>query len=224
MKKIAFLLIAIVAFGCTPRTESSAIIDGTKTDLFSHELEVSKDVVIEITQELQQEWEIVFLPFEVAINEYTLIIIRENGKIEFGDNVFVFKEAGEKFPLLFETGITTFKRNNLFAINITEETGWGLRDYTFIFNIETRENISFEIVECFFRFWGFFAIENMLILTSNENAYGFDDSTGELLWTQSYSQRDGRRIIFNDDRIIIDDNDGNMYMIFGDGRKEKMLH
>jgi hypothetical protein len=178
--------------------------------------------VIQETQQAVSKEEIVSLPHEILIKENFKLIIQVNGTIKFGDNLIVYKDDGENKLLLDEVFIRTFSKSNLFGINIMEDVGGAFAGYTLIFNIATNEEIQFE-KEGLFGFWGFFSIENIFILTFAEKAFAFDDSTGELLWTQTYRQRDGRRIIFNDNHLVIDDMDGNRYKIFGDGRKEILL-
>jgi len=164
------------------------------------------------------EHKIVSLPFEITVTEKEKLLLKENGIIEFANKTFVYKEDGEKYPIRYNALITIYCKNNLCGLNIMEETG---TSYTIIINIKAKKEIPYE-KDPYFRFWDFFAIENYFILTSAEKAFAFNDSTGELLWTQTYQQRDGRKIIANKDHFIIDDVDGNRYRINKDGNKIKL--
>jgi hypothetical protein len=170
----------------------------------------------------QTEEEVVSLPFEILLNRNEKLIIRENGIIEFGGNFFVYKENGEKYPIKYEALITTYIKNNLYGINILEETEYGgYIDHTIVIDIKTKQEVPYEKDE-YFRFWDFISMQNCFVLVSAEKAYAYDDITGELMWTQIYRQKDGRRIIVNDDHFIIDDVDGNRYKIFKNGEKVKI--
>jgi outer membrane protein assembly factor BamB len=174
----------------------------------------------------QTKENVVSLPFELVLNENEneneILMIMANGIIEFGGNFFVYKENGDEYPIKYEVLITTYTKNNLYGINILEETEYGGNiEHTIIFDIKTKQEILYEKDE-YFRFWDFFSIGNCFILASAENAYAFNDSTGELLWTQTYSQRDGKGIIINKDHFITEDSNGNKYRIYGDGQKIKL--
>jgi hypothetical protein len=167
------------------------------------------------------EKKIVVLPFEIVINEYEKIVIKENGFIEFDNKEFLYNEYGMEDPI-HEALVTIFIKNNLCGINILEQTNsGGVIDHTFIINTKTKKEISYEKSNDS-SFWGFFSINNNFILTYGVKAYVFNDLTGELLWTQTYKQRNGKTIIYNGDYLIIDDIDGNKYRIYGDGRKLKL--
>jgi hypothetical protein len=169
----------------------------------------------------QTEKRVVLLPFEILLNEKEKLIIRENGIVEFDEKFFVYKRNGEEYPIN-ESLLTIYTKNNLYGINILEETSrGGFISYTIIINIKTKKEITYEKDE-YYRFWDFFSIQNCFILASAEKAYAFNDETGELLWTQIYGQKDGRKIIVYNDHFTIDDRDGNKYKIYGDGRKVKL--
>ncbi|MDR2313916.1 MAG: hypothetical protein LBE02_05215 [Spirochaetaceae bacterium] len=167
------------------------------------------------------ETKIVQLPYEIILNENEKLIIRENGIIEFCKKFFVYKKRGMEYPI-YESLLTVNRKNNLCGINIMEEMNDGAyASYTLIINIKTKQDVPYE-KDGFFRFRDFFSIKNYFILVFAEKAYAFDDSNGELLWMQTYKQKDGRRIIINEDHFIIDDMDGNRYKIYGNGRKIKL--
>lgn len=169
----------------------------------------------------QTEKKVVSLPHEILLNGNEKLTIKENGIIEFGNTFFVYKEAGERYPVK-EALLTTYTKNNLYGIDILEETNsGGFIGYTIIINIKTKQEVLYEKNE-FFRFWDFFSLQNCFILAFAEGAYAFDDSTGELLWTQIYKQKDGKKIIVNSDHFIIDDIDGNRYRLYRNGRKIKL--
>jgi hypothetical protein len=226
-----FLLIIFIFLGCTPKVIPQAV-EMAETivieDITSLPNETAINIelmthrpILELQQSIRTE-EIVFFPYEMVINDNVKFIFRENGTILFGDKVFVFKNDGERSPI-HESLITRYSKNNLLGLNIMEQTYFGgIISYTHIFNIAIKEEISFDKDE-YFRFWNFFTIENNFILVSAEKAYAFNSLTGELLWTQTYKQRDGIRITPSDDHFIIEDVDGNIYKIFGDGRKEVLL-
>jgi hypothetical protein len=170
----------------------------------------------------QTEKKVVSLPSEILLNGNEKLIIRENGTIVFGEKIFIYKKRGMEYPIKYEALITTYAKNNLYGINILEETEYGgYISYTIIIDLKTKQKVPCEKDE-YFRFWDFFSLQNCFILASAEKAYAYDDITGELLWIQIYRQKDGRRIIVNNDHFIIDDVDGNRYKIFKDGEKIKI--
>jgi len=177
----------------------------------------------------------VFLPHEFAVKNGAPFITKEDGTIEFGGNVFVYKIVDERDPFENEVYLTTHKKNNLLGVDILVQyyTG-GTRSYTHLFNTATKQEISIPFdVNTHVDFWGFFAIDDRLIavfaervfahddstgeilrdefgslfvLTSTEKAYAFDSATGELLWTQTFNlMRSGRGIIADFDDRLIFD-------------------
>jgi hypothetical protein len=164
----------------------------------------------------------VLLPFEASIEGNEVLIIKKEGIIEFGNKVFVFKKDGVKYPIQNKADISVYGKNNLLGVNVTELIVDGfLVLYTFIINIETQKEIFYEKVPRFL-FWDFFSIKNYFIVVSDEKAYAFNDSTGELIWTQTYRQKNGQRIMYYEDHFIINDKDGNNYKILEDGKKIKL--
>jgi outer membrane protein assembly factor BamB len=160
------------------------------------------------------------LPFEITVIGSGKLRIKENGLIEFGDKVFIYKENGSRHPI-HEAMITIYRKNNLCGVNVLEEVSDGAYiSYTLIIDIKIPKEVSYE-KDPDFSFWDFFSIKKCFILVSNRKAYAFNDSTGELLWIQPYRQKAGRKIIVNEDHFIIDDIDGNKYRIYEDGRKIK---
>ena len=146
--------------------------------------------------------EIVILPYELEITEKIKLTIRETGVMELNDKTFVYRK--DDYMFFWEEGVMVriYSSENLCGIDIMEQT-WsgGIIGYTHILNLETQEEIPYERYE-YFRFWGFFSFENIFIMTSAEKAYAFNDSTRELLWTQTYMQRDGNSIIKEEDYLI----------------------
>jgi len=164
------------------------------------------------------------LPYEKTINESKKLIIKENGMIEFGNNVFIYNKDGLQYHDI-KVLITFSGKDNLFGVNILETVSDGaVIDYTLIFNIETQEEIQIPLYEKgrYFGLWGFFDIGNCFILTSGKKAYGYNSITGELLWIQEYRLKNGSSIVNNKEYLLIDDIDGNKYKIYGDGRKIKI--
>jgi len=215
MRKVIFVLVAIIISGCTPRMSSRT---NTGDDTATVPIEMGENGGSETQPGIQNPQQVqrdVFLPYEVAINETASLVIRENGTIEFGNNVFVYVERYISYP---EITLTTHRGNNVYGINILEQVGCAVIWHTLLFNVATMEKIPFEKHRDFI-FGGFFAMGSNFILTSREKAWAFDDSTGGLLWTQTFTQRSGRRITANADHLLINDANGNKYQIFGDGRK-----
>ena len=166
------------------------------------------------------EQKVVSLPFEMLIDEEEKLLIKENGFIRFCNEDFMYKKNGTEYPI-HEARITLYSKNNLYGVNILEDVGGAFTSYTLVINIKTKKEIPYA-KDINFRFWDFLSIENCFILASAEKAYAYNDLTGELLWTQTYRQKDGRKIILNGDHFIIDDVDGNRYGIYINGQKIKL--
>jgi len=167
----------------------------------------------------------VFLPHEFTVNEYRSLVIRKNGIIEFGGNVFVSRIVDEITPSDNEITLTTHVKNNLLGVDITYLDRIANR-HMHIFNIASREKIAIPFdADAFATFQGFFSMGNRFILLTYESmavhddatgeflrdtlgrlirletgkVYAFDDATGELLWTQAYSYRFGMGRVFTAD-------------------------
>ena len=172
---------------------------------------------------------IVSLPFEMEINENNILSIKDNGIIEFNGKEFKFSEDSNATVRQNDIEIRFYGRNSLFGIRISEQLFCGgVRGFIFVYNTETHELLINQIEHLNEQgrgvtLWDFFNIKNNFIVVFSTKAYAFDDLTGELLWTQTYWQASGRRIVIYDDFFLIDDRDGNRYKIFGDGRKEILL-
>ncbi|MCL2720178.1 MAG: hypothetical protein FWD47_02430 [Treponema sp.] len=164
------------------------------------------------------------LPFELTIIEDTDLKINKNGTFEFGNNIFSFMDVSEDHPFSDDIGLFIYHKNNLLGICISiQYLSGGSVGYVHVININTKEDITFEkYPDVLNRLREFFYIDNIFITAFDERAYAFDDYTGELLWTQRYNLKDGKRVIMYDDHFIIDDEDGYKYKIYGDGRKEIM--
>jgi len=170
--------------------------------------------------------EIVSLPFEIIIKKNEKLLIKENGIIEFNNKEFVYKKAGAENPLRRnEAMVTIYNKNNLCGVDIIEEV-WNGDDivsnlYTQIINTKTLTEVI--LPRDPFCLINFFSIENCFVAAFAGEAYGFDDSTGDLLWTQTYDEIFDMRIIIDKDHFIIHDDNGNRYKIYSDGKKEEYV-
>lgn len=169
---------------------------------------------------------VVLIPHEMVINENIKLTIKDDGLISFNDNVFVYSEnSNEALTRWYGISLRWYARNNLIGIDITEQHSGGVASYVLVYNTETQEllvnqdNYISELGQSS-SLWDFFTIGNNFIVAFGIKAFSYDNTTGELLWTQTYNMRSGRRIIIYNDSFVIDDRNGNRYRIYGDGRKE----
>jgi len=202
--------------------------------LLSSEAVINEEPITQTVEEQPQNTrinrEIVSLPYEIQINENKIIIheIRGKGTVEIDGKLFVYKTVDERELFEDDISLTLYKKNNLLGMSIQVQysTG-GVVCYTLIINTETQEEILLleKDANIWHIFLRFFSVENNFIVIFSQIAYAFNDLTGELLWFQTFGDVNyNRRIITYEDHFVIDERDGNMYMIFGDGRKEKILH
>jgi len=174
-----------------------------------------------VIQESSRQRYYVTLPFEITIIDDIKLIVYNNGTFDLGSKKFTYMEIYEDLPFEDDVVVSIYHENNLLGVNISIQylTGGNVL-YTHVINIETLEDIPFKDQGLFILLKDFFSIDNIFIAAFNKRAYGFDDNTGDLLWTQTYNLQDGEIVIINDDHFVIDDKDGNKYRIYGDGRKD----
>ena len=161
----------------------------------------------------------VLLPYKTMAGGIPLVI-KADGTIEFGSNEFKYMTVQEEDPFSNEILLITYRKNNLLGMSILiQYYDTGVAEFACVFNTATGEKVSRD-TSVFYSFWNLLALDDLLILASDREAYAFDSFTGELMWTQTYTQKESDPITGNDGYLIITDVDGNIYKIFGDGRKE----
>jgi len=194
-----------------------------KAVLHSNETNENQMVQKSVTQET-----IVSLPFEMTINENSKLTITNNGMIIFDDNVFIYNENSNEAVRENYILLKILSKNNLLGLYIIEQYfSGGTIGYTFVYNIQTQELVFNQRNHMneqgqWSSLWDFLSMENKFIVALGDRAHAYDDTTNELLWTQIYNIKSGRKILIYNDRFLIDDEDGNRYSIYSDGRKEKL--
>jgi len=227
---IIFFVLVIIA-GCARKTPQQAEADITVIDKTYEEDRDklrSKTVRNENTL-IQRKNEIIreaVIPYEMMINERVKFLIKDNGIVEIDDNVYVYSEYSNGTVRTNDVLLRYYGENNIFGIYIVEQNfSGGTVGFTIIYNAETQEllmnqsNYKDELQPV--HLYDFFSIRNHFIVAFDIKAHAYDDLTGELLWTQVYNQKMGKSFILYNDHFVVDDEDGNKYRIYGDGRKEK---
>ena len=228
MKKILVIFfILITVSGCAKKVP----LQLNKEIENSGVVVIQNGVVINENQMVQKsatQEKIVSLPFEMTINENSKLTITNNGMIIFDDNVFIYNENSNETVRENDIMLKITSKNNLLGIYITEQYySGGTIEYTFVYNVNANELLINQRSHMneqgqWSSFWDFFSMGNKFLVVLSDKAYAYNDTTGELLWTQTFCLRRSRRVIIYNDRFLIDDEDGNRYSIYSDGRKEKL--
>ena len=209
-----------------PSADGRPVFGSTGMDHLYHKIDgpgfsAEMDAVQVTLQEQPPQERLVFLPHEITVNGDIPLTIKADGTVDFGSSIFVWMVIKEHYDD-FENQVlfSTYAGNNMLGMAITVQyASGGTITYTPIFNTATKKMIAFERHDRF-SFRNFFTLDDLLILASDKEAYAFDSFTGELRWTQTYTQKESDPITGNDEHLIITDIDGNIYKIFDDGRKE----
>ena len=227
MKRILFIIMILFVFlSCEKKNklhESNEAITLNEPNKTTPQNDISIMEISEV-QKSETQKRNVPIPCEIPINNIDKVIIRDGGIIEYFDKVILYNEFSNDSYRENNILLRTYEKNNLLGINFIEQhfTG-GVVGYTLVINKNTKKEVIFindgDILDMLYDYT---SIDNKFILVYTERAYAFDNSTGELLWTQTFHLGGKKRLIFYNDYFIIDDEDGNRYRIHGDGRKEKV--